>query len=75
MKFSRLTKPEIEGILTNANLTEDEEQIFKLLCRGITQKEVSYKMNISVSTVERYVKEIKRKRKEVERWNFPTKNC
>ena len=58
MKFSRLTKPEIEGILTNANLTDDEEQIFKLLCRGITQKEVSYKMNISVSTVERYVKEI-----------------
>ena len=25
MKFSRLTKPEIEGILTNANLTDDEE--------------------------------------------------
>ena len=75
MKFSRLTKPEIEGILTKANLTDEEEQIFKMLCRGSTQKEVSYKLNISVSTVERTVREIKRKWQEVSAWNFPTKNC
>ena len=75
MKFSRLTKPEIEGILTKANFTDEEEQIFKMLCRGSTQKEVSYKLSISVSTVERTVREIKRKWKEVERWSFPTKNC
>ena len=43
MKFSRLTKPEIEGILTKANFTDEEEQIFRMLCRGSTQKEVSYK--------------------------------
>ena len=65
MKFSRLTKPEIEGILTKANFTYEEEQIFRMLCRGSTQKEVSYKLSISVSTVERTVWEIKRKWKEV----------
>ena len=61
MKFSRLTKPEIEGILTKANFTYEEEQIFRMLCRGSTQKELSYKLSISVSTVERTVREIKRK--------------
>ena len=75
MKFSRLTKPEIEGILTKANFTYEEEQIFRMLCLGSTQKEVSYKLSISVSTVERTVWEIKRKWKEVSAWNFPTKNC
>lgn len=75
MKFSKLTKPEIEGILTKANFTDEEEQIFIMLCRGSTQKEVSYKLSISVSTVERTVREIKRKWKEVSAWNFPTKNC
>ena len=75
MKFRRLTKPEIEGILTKANFTYEEEQIFRMLCRGSTQKEVSYKLSISVSTVERTVREIKRKWKEVSAWNFPTKNC
>ena len=75
MKFSRLTKPEIEGILTKANFTYEEEQIFRMLCRGSTQKEVSYKLIISVSTVERTVREIKRKWKEVSAWNFPAKNC
>lgn len=33
MKFSRLTKPEIEGILTKANFTDEEEQIFRMLCQ------------------------------------------
>lgn len=75
MKFSKLTKPEIEGILAKANFTDEEEQIFIMLCRGNTQKEVSYKLSISVSTVERTVREIKRKWKEVSAWNFPTRNC
>lgn len=75
MKFSKLTKPEIEGIFARANFTDEEEQIFRLLCKGNTQKEVSYKLSISVSTVERTVREIKRKWKEVSAWNFPTKNC
>lgn len=37
MKFSRLTKPEIEGILTKANFTDEEEQILKC-CVGETRR-------------------------------------
>lgn len=33
MKFSKLTKPELEVIIENANFTEQEEEIFSLLAR------------------------------------------
>lgn len=33
MKFSKLTKPELETIIENANFTEQEEEIFYLLAR------------------------------------------
>ena len=51
MKFSRLTKPEIEGILTKANFTDEEEQIFRMLCRGSTISEIAYRMSICDRTV------------------------
>ena len=35
MKFSKLTKPELETIIENANFTEQEEEIFYLLARGL----------------------------------------
>ena len=38
MKFSDFTKPELEKIIENANFTEEEERIFKLLSRNFTQK-------------------------------------
>ena len=31
MKFSELTKPELDEILENANFTEEEENIFTML--------------------------------------------
>ena len=31
MKFSKLTKPELEEILKNANFTDEEEEVFKLI--------------------------------------------
>ena len=55
MKFSRLTKPEIEGILTKANLTDEEEQIFRMLCRGSTISEIAYRMSICDRTVNRKI--------------------
>ena len=30
MKFSKLTKPELEHIIENANFTDDDEEIFRL---------------------------------------------
>ena len=60
-KFSKLTKPELEKILENANFTAEEEQIFRFLSRGYSQKEISMKMCLSLRTVERRVREIKKK--------------
>ena len=34
MRFSKLTKPELDYFLENANFTEEEEKIFKMLSKG-----------------------------------------
>jgi hypothetical protein len=31
MKFSKLTRPELEEIMKNANFTDEEAEVFKLL--------------------------------------------
>ena len=67
MKLSQLTKPELDKILQNANFTKDEEEIFKDLSRGISEKEISLRHSISVSTVERRTRRIKEKIKRLNR--------
>ena len=44
VNYSKLTKPELEKILENANFTAEDEQIFRFLFRGYSQKEISMKM-------------------------------
>lgn len=61
MKLSKLTKPELENIRSNANFTTEEEQIFTLLFRGFSNKEISIKTCLSLRTVERRINSIKRK--------------
>ena len=61
MKFSDFTKPELERIIENANFTEEEVRIFKLLSRNFTQKEIAHRLSMSVRTLERRVKSIKSK--------------
>lgn len=61
MKFSKLTKPELEAITENANFTEQEEEIFSLLARGLILKEIAMKLCISTRTVERRIFDIKKK--------------
>lgn len=61
MKFSELTKPELEKILENANFTEEEVRIFKLLSRNFTQKEIAHRLSMSTRTLERRVRNIKNK--------------
>lgn len=58
------TKPELNYILENANFTEEQEQIFKMLTgrQGRqTVVNISIKMNMSESTVKRRIKQIKNK--------------
>lgn len=66
MKFSKLTKPELETIIENANFTEQEEEIFSLLARGFIPKEISMKICIPLRTVERRIFDIKQKVKRLE---------
>lgn len=70
MKFSKLTKPELEKILENANFTEEEVRIFKLLSRNFTQKEIAHRLSMSTRTLERRVRNIKNKiERVVNEWN------
>ena len=41
MKFSELTKPELDKITENANFTEEEQEIFKLLMANKSLEEIA----------------------------------
>lgn len=72
MKLSKLTKPELEEIFRNANFTEEEEKVFWDLSKGISQKEISFRHSVSITTVERRVRSIKNKLKRLEGDRFGT---
>nr|DAQ23233.1 MAG TPA: response regulator [Bacteriophage sp.] len=61
MKLSKLTKPELDAIINNANFTEEEENIFKLLSRGKTITEIAERVSVCNRTVNRRIKKIKSK--------------
>lgn len=65
MKLSRLTRPELEKILENANFTDDEELIFNLLSRGHSILEISQRAGMSESSVYRRIRHIKVKVEKV----------
>lgn len=44
MKLSKLTKPELEEIFRNANFTEEEEKVFKMLSCGKTITETAQRL-------------------------------
>lgn len=66
MKFSELTKPELDEILENANFTEEEENIFTMLAREKTLTEVAQRNMICERTVQRKVDKIKVKIEKLE---------
>ncbi len=58
------TKKELDYILENANFTEEQEKIFKMLTSRYgraTIVNISLTMNMSESTVKRRIKQIKNK--------------
>ena len=63
VKFD-FVKSELDYILENANFTEEQEQIFKMLTGKQGRQSIIYismQMNISESTVKRRIKQIKSK--------------
>ena len=61
MKFSELTKPELDKITENANFTEEEQEIFKLLVADKSLEEIAQRLLLSKATISRRVKSIKSK--------------
>lgn len=61
MKFSELTKPELDKITENANFTEEEQEIFKLLVADKSLEEIAQRLLLSKATISRRVKKIKSK--------------
>ena len=61
MKFSELTKPELDKITENANFTEEEQEIFKLLVADRSLEEIAQRLLLSKATISRRVKNIKGK--------------
>lgn len=56
--LSGLTKPELEEIEKQLNLTEDEEEVFKMLAKKKSLVEISDKLQISIPSVSRRISEI-----------------
>jgi DNA-binding NarL/FixJ family response regulator len=61
MKLSKLTKPELDKIINNANFTEEEIEVFKLLARGKTITEIAQQVSVCNRTVNRRIERIKSK--------------
>ena len=59
MKFSELTKPELDYFLENANFTEEEEKIFRMLSKGKSRSQVGVEISVSDSTIDRRIRDIK----------------
>ena len=68
MKFSELTKPEIDAIVGNANFTEEELEVFYMAAGGKSIENISHKLSMSESTVSRRMKKILEKSERVDEY-------
>ena len=59
MRFSKLTKPELDYFLENDNFTEEEEKIFRMLSKGKSRSQVGLEISVSDSTIDRRIRDIK----------------
>ena len=66
MKLSELTKPELEKIKENANFTDEELRIFKLLSQDKSITDIAVRMSASIRTINRKISKIKQKISKLE---------
>lgn len=59
--LSSMTKPELEEIRENLNLTDDEEEIFNGLAKGRSRVRIAEDCLVSVGTVAIHIKAIQNK--------------
>lgn len=61
INLHKLIKPELELLKENCNFTFAEMEVFELLSKGFSIREISLKLCISEPTVNRRIKNIKDK--------------
>lgn len=61
MNLSVLTSAEREQLREALNLTEEENEIYTMLCKGKSIVEIAYKTRMSRSSINRRIKQIKAK--------------
>lgn len=61
MQLYRLSKPELDKLRENANLTDDEEIIYNMLAKGKSIVQIADKLNLSTRTIDRRIRNIKNK--------------
>lgn len=66
MKLSELTKPELEKIKENANFTDEELRIFKLLSQDKSITDIAVRMSASSRTINRKISKTKQKISKLE---------
>ena len=66
MKLSELTKPELEKIKENANFTDEELRIFRLLSQDKSITDIAVRMSASSRTINRKISKIKQKISKLE---------
>lgn len=66
MKLSKLTKPELDEILKNANFTEEEEKVFVQCSKGKSIQEIAFYIGVSDRTISRRISAIYEKIKRLE---------
>lgn len=66
MELSELTKPELEKIKENANFTDEELRIFKLLSQDKSITDIAVRMSASNRTINRKISKIKQKISKLE---------
>lgn len=66
MKLSELTKPELEKIKENANFTDEELRIFKLLSQDKSITDIAVRMSASSRAINRKISKIKQKISKLE---------
>lgn len=59
--LSSMTKPELEEIRENLNLTDDEDMVFMQLSKGRNKTYIADNCMISISTVDNRIKAINKK--------------
>lgn len=65
INLSKYARPQLTLWFGELNLTEDEEQIYWMLAKNKSIKEIAYKSDMSITTVNRRIKSIKSKLKQI----------